>query len=419
MSDRLWEGEDIRHFERAFAEFIGVPEAVAVPSGRAGLKFIFDGLDLQRGDEVICSAFGYPIVPHLVRSLGYKLRFVDCEMQTLGMDPDALAAAITDNTRMVIATHLYGVPCRIHEIAKICDTHGAALIEDCAHCFGASVRGEKTGSIGLAGYFSFETSKPVNTLGGGMITTRDPDVAAKMRAAGDREPRKKLKWLFKRLLKTGFEATATHPFTFNLGVYPLLRYAPRGKGGEDRFASGYDGDQVSMEGKMGRYTALQARLGQQQMERAKADAERRVANAERLISKLRDCVQFQEPAGDDAHANYMLVTALFPKMEQMSRALLKLGVDTKHHYMRDCSGLLDTAESFPNAARAEREGLHIPTFPQLRDDQIDWIATKVRQAVEQVGVARRPEVHSMDRSAVAQSEAPKETRPSTSVSGRG
>jgi perosamine synthetase len=380
----LWEGDEIGAFERSFAEFIGVPQAVAVPSGRAGLKFIFDGLELQPGDEVICSAFGYPIVPHLVRALGYELRLADCELRTLGMDPAALADTISDRTRVVIATHLYGVPCRIREIAEIAEVHGADLIEDCAHCYGAAVAGRKAGSIGRAGYFSFETSKPINTMGGGMVTTRDVELAARMRAASEREPHKSLGWLLKRLMKTRFEATVTHPLPFNLAVYPALRYAPRGGGAEDRFASGYDGDAVSMEGKMGRFTALQARLGQQQMARAAADVARRVANAERLIGQLRGRVQFQEPADADSKANYMLVTALFPNMPQVADRLLRLGVDTKHHYMRDCSAMFEHGGAFPNAARAEREALHIPAFPQLSASQIDRIAARVRQAVEEV-----------------------------------
>jgi dTDP-4-amino-4,6-dideoxygalactose transaminase len=380
----LWAGDDIARFEREFGDFIGVADAVAVPSGRAGLRFIFDALNLEPGAEVICSAFGYPIVPYLAKSLGYTLRFVDCEMQTLGMDPDALRAAITDKTRVVIATHLYGIPCRIAEIAEIVDGSRATLIEDCAHCYGAAVNGRKAGSFGRAGYFSFETSKPINTMGGGMITTADLEFAARMREVRGGESRKSVKWLLKRLAKTSFEATVTHPFFFNLAVYPALRFAPRKKGGEDRFASGYDGDEVSMRGKMGRYTNYQARLGQTQMQRNTPSIARRIRNAERLISQLRDQVQFQEPDSSNVIANYMLVTALLPRMQELSGALLKLGVDTKHHYMRDCSGLFETGECFPNAARAEREVLHLPAYPELSDEQIDAIVDRVRQAVAEV-----------------------------------
>ncbi|MGB5552012.1 MAG: aminotransferase class I/II-fold pyridoxal phosphate-dependent enzyme, partial [Thermoanaerobaculia bacterium] len=142
----LWNGDEIRQFEEAFAEFIGVPDAVAIPSGRAGLRFIFEALGLQSESDVICSAFAYPVVPHLARSLGFSVRFADCEMETLGMDPEALAATITDRTQVVIATHLYGIPCRIREIAEIAEAHGATLIEDCAHCYGASVGGRKAGA---------------------------------------------------------------------------------------------------------------------------------------------------------------------------------------------------------------------------------------------------------------------------------
>jgi len=376
----LFEGEDIARFERTFAEFIGVPEAVAVPSGRAGLRFLFDALKLEPGSEVICSAFGYPVVPFIVKKLGFTLRFVDCETRTLGLDPDALESAISERTSAVIATHLYGVPCRIREIAETASRHGALLIEDCAHCFGAAVGGKKVGVFGTAAYFSFETSKMINTLGGGMLATHDPQLAARIRDVEQAEPRKDFGWLTKRLFKTSFEAMVTSPVLFNAGVYPVLRFAPRKKGEEDRFASGYHGDEVSLSGKMGRYTNYQARLGLRQAERIQPVIERRVANAERLISQLRDHVPFQEPE-PDATANYMLVTALFARMPEVAALLLRMGVDTKHHYMRDCSGLFDTGESFPNAARAENEVLHLPAYPELSPAQIDRVAARVKAVV--------------------------------------
>jgi len=377
----LWDGPDIERFEKAFAEAIGTGDAVAVPSGRAGFRFLFEGLALEPGSEVICSAFGYPIVPFLVKSLGFDLKFVDCEMQTLGMDPDGLAAVISERTGAVIATHLYGIPCQIDKIADICDANGAALIEDCAHCFGASVGSKKVGSFGVGGCFSFETSKVINTMGGGMITIRDASVAERAREASRKEPRNGLRWLGKRLLTTSFEAAVTNPLLFNLGVYPALRLAPRGKGGEDRFASGYHGDEVSMAGKMGRYTNYQAKLGLKQMHSADKLNERRTANAERLIGQLRDQVKFQEPAGPDVAANYMLVTSLMPNLQDVAAQLLKNGVDSKHLYMRDCSRMFKNEKAFPNAARAEKEALHLPAHPQLSDSQIDTVAATVASVV--------------------------------------
>lgn len=381
MRGDLWEGEEISRLEQAFARFIGVPEAVAVPSARAGLRFLFEALELEKGDEVICSAFGYPIVPFLVKSLGFDLQFADCEMRTLGMDPEALQSVISERTRAVIATHLYGVPCQIDKIAEICESHGAHLIEDCAHCYGASVGGRKAGAFGSAGYFSFETSKMINTMGGGMVTVSDAALAERIRKVGAEEPQKDMSWLAKRLFKTTFEATVTHPMAFNLGVYQALRFAPRDKEGEDRFASGYHGDEVSMAGRLGRFTNYQARLGARQMEKIKPMSVRRNNNAERLISQLEDCVTFQRPAGPHVMANYMLVTALFANMQEVADALLRAGVDSKHHYMRDCSGMFEGAAIFPNSVRAEKEVLHLPAYPQLSTAQIDSIATRTRKVV--------------------------------------
>jgi len=384
--------EAIRAFERSFADFIGVPEAVVVPSGRAGLRFIFDAIGLERGSEVICSAFAYPVVPHLAHSLGYSVRFADCELGTLGMDPADLSRAISADTKVIIATHLYGVPCRIREIREIADAHGAILIEDCAHCYGASIAGRPAGSIGGFGYFSFETSKPINTMGGGIVTVSDPELAARVREVAGAEDPKAAAWLGKRLLKTSFEAIVTNPLVFNLGVYPALRILQRRDDG-DRFASGYQPDETTMQGRMGRYTSYQAALGLDQIKTVAPRLERRIANAERLISRLQSVMRFQTNDDPGVTSNYMLVTAVTPRMQELSRRLLEHGVDTKHHYMRDCTAIGDGAASgdgggdFPLAARAEREVLHLPAYPELSDSRIDWIGDRIQRAVAELGIA--------------------------------
>ena len=385
LSGSLWEGDAVSRLEWAFADFIGTREAVTVPSGRAGLRFIYEALELEEGSEIVFSAFAYPVVPHLAKSLGYDVKFADCELETLGMDPDDLERVISDRTSVVLVTHLYGVPARIREIREIADAHGAAVIEDCAHCYGASVGGRKAGAFGRFGYFSFETSKPINTMGGGMVTTDDPELAARLREIAARESTKGLGWLAKRLSTTTFEAIVTHPLAFNLGVYPALRLLQGKDESDDRFASGYHADEITMQGRMGRYTNYQAKLGLRQTESAVRSLEKRVANAERLMEPLADRVRFQRATDPDVESNYMLVTALFPEMETVARELLKRGVDSKHHYMRDCSHLLDGDEAFPRAARAESEILHLPAYPELSERQIDHVSAAVAEVLETLG----------------------------------
>jgi len=375
----LWDGPQVSEYESAFAQYIGSADAVTVPSGRGGFKLLFEGLQLERGAEVICSAFGYPIVPFLVKSLGFDLKFVDCEMHTLGMDPQKLEAVITENTAAVVATHLYGVPCQIDKITTLAKARGAALIEDCAHCYGAAVNDQKVGTFGDAGCFSFETSKVINTMGGGMVTVNTNELGQKIRASSRAGTRNGLKWLTKRLLKTTFESLVTNPLLFNLGVYPALRLIPRGQ--EDRFASGYHGDEISMSGKMGRYTNYQARLGLRGMQIVGDVVERRRANAERLIDQLGEQFRFQKPIAGNVDANYMLVTVLTDELSALAGRLLRAGVDTKHLYMRDCSGMFEGAGDFPNAVRAEKEVLHIPAHPHLSLSDMDVLAAKVQSAL--------------------------------------
>jgi perosamine synthetase len=379
----LWEGDRIEPFEKAVADYISVADAVTVPSGRAGFRFLFDSLGIEPGSEVICSAFGYPVVPFIVKSLGYDLKFVDCETDTLGMDPKLLAEACTEKTAVVIATHLYGVPCQIEEIADVCARTNTKLIEDCAHCYGAAVGGKKIGSFGDAGCFSFETSKVINTMGGGIVTLSDPEVGKRLREIAAQEPRNGMKWLARRLSKTTFEATVTNRLLFNLGVYQMLRIASSGDSNEDRFASGYQGDEVSLKGKMGRYTNYQARLGLRQLKTIEARNQRRTDNAERLISQIDGKIPLQKPISTNPgdYANFMLVSLLANNLSELAAALLKKGVDTKHLYMRDCSRMFDGERPFPNAARAEKEVLHVPAYPEMSDADVDRVATAVVEAV--------------------------------------
>lgn len=383
----LWKGDQTEVLEREFADYIGSVDAIAVPSGRAGFKFLFDSLGIEPGAEVICSAFGYPVVPFIVKSLGYDLRFVDCELDTLGMDPKLLREAISDKTAAVIATHLYGVPCQIQAIADICKQHGAHLIEDCAHCYGATVDGRRVGSFGSAGCFSFETSKVINTMGGGIVTVMDKNIGKGLRQAAALGSDNNLKWLMRRLFKTSFEATVTHPLIFNLGVYQMLRLASSRADADDKYASGYTGDEVTLSGKMGRYTNYQARLALRQMKDIEQRNRKRTQNAERLIDQIADKIPVQKPLsnGESDYANYMLVTVLAENLKQLAAAMLKKGVDSKHLYMRDCSRMFDGEKPFPNAARAEREVLHLPAFPEMSDHDVDRVARVFNEAFSEAG----------------------------------
>jgi dTDP-4-amino-4,6-dideoxygalactose transaminase len=223
-------------------------------------------------------------------------------------------------------------------------------------------------------------------MGGGIVTLSNSEVGERLRKLAAEEPRNGFKWLARRLLKTSFEAAVTNPLLFNLGVYQMLRLASSGDGDNDRFASGYQGDEVSLKGKMGRYTNDQARLGLRQLQSIELRNKRRTANAERLIRQLDTKIPVQKPVSTDKdnYSNFMLVTILSNKPSELAAALLRRGIDSKHLYMRDCSRMFDGEREFPNAARAEREVLHLPAYPEMSDAEVDRVANAVTHAVAEI-----------------------------------
>ena len=158
----------VRDFEAAFAQYMGVPHALAVTSGTAALRVALAALNLQPGDEVITQAFTFVATAEAI--IESRLVPVCCEVDdTLNMDPVDLERRITPRTRAVIAVHMLGTPARLREIKAVCERHNVVLIEDAAWGCGGSLDGVRLGTWGRMGTFSFDFAKTMTTGEGGMI----------------------------------------------------------------------------------------------------------------------------------------------------------------------------------------------------------------------------------------------------------
>ena len=196
------QGPQIAQFEAAFAKRAGVPAAQAITAsyGRMAFYYILKALDLPPGSEIVLPALTFWVVPELARVAGLTVVFADVDPATFTMDPAALERAITPATRAVVPTHLYGLPCDMDAIMAIANRHGLHVIEDCAHALGATFDGRPMGTFGDAGFFSFQTLKPLNCYGGGLALVRDPQVAARVRAMAEAEAWPDTKRIENRLL---------------------------------------------------------------------------------------------------------------------------------------------------------------------------------------------------------------------------
>ena len=174
-SGRLSLGPTIDRFEEAFAEAVEAPYAAAVSSGTAGLHLLCIAAGVGPGDEVVTSPYSFVASANCAIYEGATPVFADVDRRTLNLDPAAVEASITPQTRAVVAVDIYGYPCELDELRAVCDRHGLALIEDACEALGARYRGRPIGSHGPSAVFAFYPNKQITTGEGGMVTTHSED----------------------------------------------------------------------------------------------------------------------------------------------------------------------------------------------------------------------------------------------------
>ncbi len=170
-------GPRLRQFEQAFIERLGVPHALAVSSGTAGLHLCVRALGLSEGEEVITTPFSFVASANCLEFEGVVPRFVDIEERTLTLDLDAVEAAIGPRTRAILPVHVFGLPPDMDRVGAIAARHGLKVIEDSCEALGSRWNGRPAGSFGDVSVFAFYPNKQITTGEGGMVMARDAGVA--------------------------------------------------------------------------------------------------------------------------------------------------------------------------------------------------------------------------------------------------
>ena len=181
----LSHGSYVQRFEQEFAAFLNVSHAASVCNGTCALDLALAALDIGRGDEVILPTLTFAATLNAVLHVGAEPVLVDSSPNHWNMDPLAWEGAVTSRTRAVMPVHLYGHPCDMEPILEIARRHGLAVIEDAAEAHGAEVLGQKVGTLGDVGCFSFYGNKIITTGEGGMCVTRDPAIDRRLRNLRD------------------------------------------------------------------------------------------------------------------------------------------------------------------------------------------------------------------------------------------
>lgn len=334
-------GPVAEEFERAVADYVGVKHGVAVNSGTSALHLCVRAAGLGEGDEVVTSPFSFVASANCILYERAVPVFADIEEDTLGLDPQSVAAAISPRTRAVLPVHVFGQPAPLDPLLAICRSHDLVMIEDACEALGSEYRGKRVGGFGQSACFSFYPNKQITTGEGAVIVTNDDAVAAALRS---------------------------------------MRNQGRGAMGAwlEHEALGYNY----------RMTEMSAALGLSQMRRIDAILARRGAAAARYCAALAplDGIRLIEPAASTTQLSWFAAIAqLDPAFDrdQVIAALAGRGIPARAYFSplhlqplyRERFGF--TGGEFPVTERVARSTIALPFFSAISDDQIDRVCAEL------------------------------------------
>ena len=339
----------VAEFEKAFAAAVHREHGVAVSNGSVALDLALHALNLEAGDEVIIPSFTIASCLFAVLRTKATPVFIDVDPLTWNLSAATLHAAITPRTRALLAVHIYGLPIDMDPVVALCDKHQVVIIEDAAESHTVTYNGKLCGSFGLASTFSFYANKAITTGEGGMVVTDDANFAQRLRGLR------------------------------NLAFLP----APG-----PRFVH----EEI---GWNARLSALQAALGKSQLQRMnEVTAEkRRIGLAYHNALADHPLIQMQPTETSYSRNMYWVVGLILSEpldARQVAKLLRDRGVDTRpffyplHKQPMLSKYSLDTQPSLPVAERLGSQGLYLPSFVGITDDEVSFCAQQLIAALHEL-----------------------------------
>lgn len=330
-------GEGVTSFENTFAKLHGAQFCIGTSSGTDSLHLILWCLGIGPGDEVIVPVNTFIATAGAVSLTGARPVFVDHNPEDYNIDASQLKVAITMNTRAVIPVHLYGQPANMDAILQIAQQNGLMIVEDCCQAHLAEYKGKRVGTFGQAGAFSFFCSKNLGAYGeGGSIVTNDSE-------------------LYNQMLQRHNQGTV------------------------ERYVHGLVGHNYRLEG-------IQAAILNVKMKYIESWTELRRHNAQLYRQFLSDIPEIIPPVEMPwAKHVYHLFVARVQKRDELRTYLEKLEISTGLHYpiplhlQKAYSELGYKKGDFPIAESYANEILSLPMFPELTEEQIEYVASCIRK----------------------------------------
>ena len=350
-------GPKVKKFEEMFREYKGGKFAIAVDSCTSALQLSMLAIGIKQGDEIILPTMTFAATANAVIHAGGIPVFVDCQRDTMNMEPEDIIRKITSKTKAIITVHFAGRPCNMDAIMDIAERRCLKVVEDCAHAIEAEYHGKKTGTFGDLGCFSFYVTKNITTGEGGMVITNNPEYEEKI----------------KILAQHGMTKDAWHRFS----------------------DEGYKHYQVVYSGYKYNMMDLQAAIGIHQLPRIDKYWERRKSIWVRYNEAFNDLPLFMPaPVEPNAKHAYHLYTPLLDIdnlkitrdqfLDETTKKNIGVGVHYialhLHPYYQDAFGY--KRGDFPNAEWISSRTVSLPLSPKLTGEDVKDVTDAVVEIIK-------------------------------------
>ncbi len=376
----LVEGPAIAEYEAEFARIAGARYACSFWAGRVGLYALLLGLGIGRDDEVLLQVPTHVVVANAIRYTGARPVYVDCTLESYNIDLAEAERRITPNTRVLLLQHTFGNPVDLDAALELASRHNLVVIEDCVHALGATYRGRPVGSFGRAAFFSTEETKTISSTMGGIVTTDDPGLAARLIAFrnGCAAPTasQTIRYLVKFIAYHLLTKPSLHRFTraiYELGGkrHPLPRATSHDELRGERPAN-YEQ----------RLSNAQAALALRQLRRLPSNIERRRHVAAAYGARLSE-IGYRVPraadAAEPAFVRYPIWVEDRPHAIRAARPRVLLGnwfTSVLEEAASPEHGAYE-AGSCPRAEAAAQHLVNLPTHALIDDSDIDAIVSSL------------------------------------------
>lgn len=363
-------GKSVIEFEKKFAAYIGVKHAISVNSGTDALVIALKSLGIKEGAEVITTPFTFFATAEAIAMVGAVPAFVDVEEDTYNIDPAKIEEKITEKTKAILPVHIFGQPADMEKILRIASKHNLAVIEDACQAVGSMAMEKKAGAIGDAGCFSFFPTKNLGGFGdGGMITTNNDETAIVCRAY--KEHGMAQNGAKARYILTGVEDDLAGTASID-GLYNPYKYY--------NYLIAYNS----------RLDAIQARVLDIKLDYLDGFNARRGEIADFYNKGLGKCNGITIPKVKDGMQPVWHQYAFrCDRKDEMGNFLASKGVGSAAFYpvplhLQKAFGYLGYKEGdLPVAEMLSKQTVCLPIFPELTQDELDYVVANVRSFWEE------------------------------------